>query len=137
MPLVSPLSGLAKSHFIRGSKRISEAPKPSGAQTLLRRVFQTTNAKLLTLTRRYVKASTSTQNAMPNPLPAPLTFYPAYCFSLSPTHNTWARLTAADVHALRERTGFEGTSRYLHLTLCFGGCKSSSIRHPSCMVQTD
>ncbi|KAF6230357.1 hypothetical protein HO133_004699 [Letharia lupina] len=52
---------------------------------------------------------------MPNPLPAPLTFYPAYCFSLSPTHNTWARLTAADVHALRERTGFEGQNLFFHL----------------------
>ncbi len=46
---------------------------------------------------------------MPTPPPAPLTFYPAYCFPLSPTHNTWARLTAAQVHALCERTGFEGT----------------------------
>lgn len=46
---------------------------------------------------------------MHNPPSATLTFYPAYCFSLSPTHNTWARLTAAQVHALRERTGFEGT----------------------------
>ena len=46
---------------------------------------------------------------MPNPPPAPLKFYPAYCFPLSPTHNTWARLTASQVHALRERTGFEGT----------------------------
>ena len=46
---------------------------------------------------------------MPNPPPALLTYYPAYCFPLSPTHSTWARLTAAQVHALRERTGFEGT----------------------------
>ncbi|CAF9912421.1 hypothetical protein IMSHALPRED_000311 [Imshaugia aleurites] len=52
---------------------------------------------------------------MPNPLPAPLKFYPAYCFPLSPTHNTWARLTAADIHALRERTGFEGQSLFFHL----------------------
>ena len=42
--------------------------------------------------------------------PKPLqTFYPAYCFPLSPTYNTWARLTAKDVHALQERLGFEGT----------------------------
>lgn len=47
---------------------------------------------------------------MPKTLSAPLTFYPAYCFALSPTHNTWARLTAADVHALKERAGFEGMS---------------------------
>ncbi|KAL9132358.1 MAG: hypothetical protein Q9175_006471 [Cornicularia normoerica] len=52
---------------------------------------------------------------MPNPPSFPLTFYPAYCFSLSPTHNTWARLTASDVHALRERTGFEGQNLYFHL----------------------
>ena len=49
------------------------------------------------------------KDAMPKPLSNPLTYYPAYCFSLSPTHNTWARLFASDVHALRERTGFEGT----------------------------
>lgn len=46
---------------------------------------------------------------MPKTLSTSLKFYPAYCFSLSPTHNTWARLTTADVHALQERAGFEGT----------------------------
>ena len=46
---------------------------------------------------------------MQNQPTAPLTFYKAWCFDLSPTYNTWARLTAADVHALREREGFEGT----------------------------
>lgn len=46
---------------------------------------------------------------MPNPFPNPLTFYPSYCYPLSPTYNTWVRLTAADVHALRERVGYEGT----------------------------
>lgn len=45
---------------------------------------------------------------MPNPSPISLTFYPSYCYLLSPTYNTWARLTAADVHALRERAGYEG-----------------------------
>jgi len=45
----------------------------------------------------------------------PLTFYPAYCFPLAPTHNTWAKLTAADVHALRERSGFEGQNLYFYL----------------------
>lgn len=39
----------------------------------------------------------------------PLTFHPAYCFSLSPTYSTWARLTVSDVLALKEREGFEGT----------------------------
>ncbi|KAM0801416.1 hypothetical protein BDR22DRAFT_820552 [Usnea florida] len=52
---------------------------------------------------------------MPNSPSTPPKFYPAYCFPLSPTHNTWARLTASDVHALRERTGFEGQNLYFHL----------------------
>ena len=39
---------------------------------------------------------------------ARLPFYPAYCFQLSPTCNSWARLTIADVHGLKERPGFEG-----------------------------
>lgn len=34
------------------------------------------------------------------PQPPPLRFYPAYCFALSPTYNTWVRLTAADIHSL-------------------------------------
>ena len=46
---------------------------------------------------------------MPKESNTTLTFYSAYCFFLSPTYNTWARLTAADVCALRERAGFEGT----------------------------
>lgn len=46
---------------------------------------------------------------MPYPDPAILTFYKAYCFRLlSPTYNEWARLTAADVHTLKERPEFEG-----------------------------
>lgn len=44
---------------------------------------------------------------MPNQLSAPLNFYNAYCFDLSPTYNAWVKLTAADVHALQEREGFE------------------------------
>lgn len=40
---------------------------------------------------------------------APLTFYPAYCFPVSPTFNTWAKVTATEVHALQEHEGFEGT----------------------------
>ena len=66
-----------------------------------------------TLTKRDVRVSLSTEHAMPNPASAPLTFYPAYCFSLSPTHSTWARLTAAQVHTLREQKGFEGNIQYL------------------------
>ena len=34
--------------------------------------------------------------------------YPAYCFSRSPTFNTWVKLTCADIHQLRAEPGFEG-----------------------------
>ena len=47
---------------------------------------------------------------MPKKALHPLVFYPAYCFPLSPTFNSWARLNVADVHALEERPGFEGRS---------------------------
>ena len=50
---------------------------------------------------------------MPNTSSDSLVFYPAYCFSLSPTHTTWARLTATDVFGLIERAGFEGMSMLL------------------------
>ncbi len=46
---------------------------------------------------------------MPKLSPAPLTFYPAYCFPVSPTFNTWAKVTATEVHTLQEHQGFEGT----------------------------
>ena len=52
---------------------------------------------------------------MPSPPPPSLTFYPAYCFPFSPIHNTWAKLSAADVHALQERPGFEGQNLYFYL----------------------
>jgi hypothetical protein len=35
--------------------------------------------------------------------------YPRYCFHLAPTFNTWCLLRAADVHALDQHEGFEGT----------------------------
>lgn len=40
-----------------------------------------------------------------------LVFYPAFCFKASPTHFTWVKLAAADVHRLRKRTQFEGTPK--------------------------
>ncbi|MCJ1372468.1 hypothetical protein MMC20_003693 [Loxospora ochrophaea] len=40
-----------------------------------------------------------------------LSFYPRYCFSASPTYNTWVKLTAAGVHALTTQPGFEGQTR--------------------------
>ena len=46
---------------------------------------------------------------MPNLESAPLTFYKADYFPLSPTYNTWARLTAADVHALKAIPKFTNT----------------------------
>ena len=36
-----------------------------------------------------------------------LDFYPAYCYTASPTYFTWVKLTASDIHcALRSRPGF-------------------------------
>lgn len=37
-----------------------------------------------------------------------LTYYPAYCNKVSPTYFTWVKLDAVDVHALKQRRGFEG-----------------------------
>ncbi|KAI4753010.1 hypothetical protein E4T52_14841 [Aureobasidium sp. EXF-3400] len=36
-------------------------------------------------------------------------------FFVSPTYNKWVKLTAADIHALREIPGFEGQKVYFHL----------------------
>ncbi|KAI9678859.1 MAG: hypothetical protein M1817_005919 [Caeruleum heppii] len=52
-------------------------------------------------------------NAAPLPLGGEI--YPAYCHALSPTFNTWVKLTAADVHSLDEVDGFEGQNIYFHL----------------------
>ncbi|KAL8702169.1 MAG: hypothetical protein Q9224_000131 [Gallowayella concinna] len=51
---------------------------------------------------------------MPYSPSGPLVFYPSYCFGLSPTFHTWARLTATDVHTLEFRSGFEGQNIYFH-----------------------
>ena len=83
---------------------------------------------------RNAPASTSIKDAMPNPFSVPLTFYPAYCFPLSPTHNTWARLTASDVHALRERTGFEGTSTPFTLSLLSIWACSPATQYAHCRL---
>lgn len=37
-----------------------------------------------------------------------LVFYPAFCFKAAPTHFTWVKLSAADVHRLKRQPGFEG-----------------------------
>ena len=47
------------------------------------------------------------------PPPPSIPFYPAYCFSASPTFSTWAKFTAADVHTLTTREGFEGSDSHL------------------------
>jgi hypothetical protein len=39
----------------------------------------------------------------------PYRLYPAYCFSASPTFNTWVKLTAANVQALRSEPDFQGS----------------------------
>ncbi|MCJ1382335.1 hypothetical protein MMC17_005448 [Xylographa soralifera] len=49
------------------------------------------------------------------PPPPSLSFYPAYCFSASPTFSTWAKLTAVDVHTLTTREGFEAQKIYFYL----------------------
>ncbi|MCJ1432912.1 hypothetical protein MMC27_002270 [Xylographa pallens] len=49
------------------------------------------------------------------PPPPSLPFYPAYCFSASPTFSTWAKLTAVDVHTLTTREGFEAQKIYFYL----------------------
>ena len=69
---------------------------------------------------------------MPPPLPAsplppsiirqqeqhqrrPFSPYPAYCFSLSPTFTTWARLTVSGVHEkLHSSPEFQGQNIYFH-----------------------
>lgn len=37
-----------------------------------------------------------------------LIFYPAFCFKASPTHFTWVKMGAADVHRLRKSSDFVG-----------------------------
>ncbi|KAL1842925.1 hypothetical protein VTJ49DRAFT_3713 [Mycothermus thermophilus] len=43
------------------------------------------------------------------------TFYPQYCFHLSPTINRWCHLRIADIWALRTHPGFQGQDVYFHL----------------------
>jgi hypothetical protein len=38
----------------------------------------------------------------------PYRLYPAYCFRVSPTYDTWVKLTAADVQALCAEPEFPG-----------------------------
>ncbi|KAJ5991045.1 hypothetical protein N7499_011589 [Penicillium canescens] len=43
-----------------------------------------------------------------------LTFYPAFCFKASPTHFTWVKMSAADVHRLRRLKEFVGENIFFY-----------------------
>ncbi|CAG7947933.1 unnamed protein product [Penicillium olsonii] len=43
-----------------------------------------------------------------------LIFYPAFCFKASPTHFTWVKIGAADVHRLRKIGGFVGQKVFFY-----------------------
>ncbi|OQD81150.1 hypothetical protein PENANT_c029G01655 [Penicillium antarcticum] len=43
-----------------------------------------------------------------------LTFYPAFCFKASPTHFTWVKMGAADVHRLRRSNEFFGQNIFFY-----------------------
>lgn len=45
-------------------------------------------------------------------------------FFASPTYNKWVKLTAADVHALREVPGFEGTHRHSMFIFLYLPCRA-------------
>ncbi|KAJ5225987.1 hypothetical protein N7468_007212 [Penicillium chermesinum] len=52
---------------------------------------------------------------------AHLEYYPAFCFKASPTHFSWVKMSAADVHRLHQPIGFKGRSNCLPFPfpLCF------------------
>ncbi|KAJ5189593.1 Nucleic acid-binding OB-fold [Penicillium cf. griseofulvum] len=43
-----------------------------------------------------------------------LVFYPAFCFKASPTHFTWVKMSAADVHRLRGSSNFVGQNIFFY-----------------------
>ncbi|KAJ6128602.1 Nucleic acid-binding OB-fold [Penicillium samsonianum] len=43
-----------------------------------------------------------------------LVFYPAFCFKASPTHFTWVKMGAADVHRLRQSSDFVGQNIFFY-----------------------
>ncbi|KGO72121.1 Nucleic acid-binding, OB-fold [Penicillium italicum] len=43
-----------------------------------------------------------------------LVFYPAFCFKASPTHFTWVKMGAADVHRLRKSSDFVGQNIFFY-----------------------
>ena len=60
----------------------------------------------------------------------PLTFYPAYTFSASPTYFAWVKLTAHDIrHVLRSRPGFAASTGNSRSELLF------YLNHPIQFIQ--
>lgn len=63
-------------------------------------------------------------------VPPPLTFYPAYCFSASPTWFVWVKLTAHSIHhVLRSKAGFTAATTNPKAELLF------YLNHPVQYVQ--
>ncbi|EZF32814.1 hypothetical protein H109_07475 [Trichophyton interdigitale MR816] len=63
-----------------------------------------------------------------------LTFYPAYCYKASPTHFTWVKLSAVNVHHLTRRSGYEGQNIYFYKNhpiqfICLAGVIVSREEH--------
>ncbi|KAL2851955.1 hypothetical protein BJY01DRAFT_208559 [Aspergillus pseudoustus] len=52
------------------------------------------------------RPKSTTTSATDNNDAQELTFYPAFCFKASPTHFTWVKLAASDIHRLRKRVEF-------------------------------
>ncbi|KAL4803521.1 hypothetical protein BDV18DRAFT_163078 [Aspergillus unguis] len=52
-----------------------------------------------------ITSSSSSSSNVTAPKPR-LTFYPAFCFTASPTHFAWVKIGAADVHRLKRRVEF-------------------------------
>ncbi|KAL1965543.1 hypothetical protein VTN77DRAFT_5627 [Rasamsonia byssochlamydoides] len=64
-----------------------------------------------------------------------ITFYPAFCFKASPTHFAWVKMSAADVHRLRSRKGFEGQNLYFYYNhpiqfVCLAGIVVAREEYP-------
>ncbi|KAL1999183.1 hypothetical protein VTN02DRAFT_4929 [Thermoascus thermophilus] len=70
-----------------------------------------------------------------------LTFYPAFCHKASPTHFAWVKLSAADVHRLKTRRGFEGQNIYFYHNhpiqfVCLAGVIVARSEYPRRTVLT-
>ncbi|KAL2008643.1 hypothetical protein VTN00DRAFT_6837 [Thermoascus crustaceus] len=70
-----------------------------------------------------------------------LTFYPAFCHKASPTHFAWVKMSAADVHRLKTRRGFEGQNLYFYHNhpiqfVCLAGVIVARTEYPRRTVLT-